>query len=199
LITGFNLSKDVWRWNANVNIISVGCTVENNLIHGCHIGVELAPGDSAKINKNIISHVDTGIAMYGTKLSMISHNIISTILHTNNEYCIEMGGTGAGNTIMRNNLTHSYFGLSIYGAKQTIIKENNIANNKYGDFAYNRCSFFVKYRNNYWGGKTGPIVIQGIIPIFYPKPFGHIGEFDIPYYRIDWHPAKEPYDIPGMR
>jgi len=194
LITGFALDKGVWGYNSDVHVNSVGCTVENNIIHGSYYGVYLTPGDSAVIKNNIITAVERGITMEGTKRSIISNNIIRTNWSAFGCYAIEMTGTRAGNIIMRNDLTHNFIAISITGAKQTIIKENNFANNTWF-LGYNEYSFFVRYTNNYWDGKTGPIVIEGIIPIIFPLPFGHWGEFDIRYYRTDWHPAQEPYDI----
>lgn len=166
LITGFALDKGVWGYNSDVHVNSVGCTIENNIIHGSYYGVYLTPGDSAVIKNNIITGVNMGITMEGTKRSMISNNIIRTNWSSFGCMAIEMTGTGSGNIIMRNDVTHNFIGISIDGAKQTIIKENNFANNTWY-LGYNRYSFFVGYQKNYWDGRTGPIVIEGTIPVYF--------------------------------
>jgi hypothetical protein len=47
---------------------------------------------------------------------------------------------------------------------------------------------------NYWGQpRTKPYPIYG-------KIYGKIGPFyriALPWVQFDWHPAKEPYDIPA--
>jgi parallel beta-helix repeat protein len=186
LITGFSINANVWD-EAGVNVKSSGCIVEDNIIGSCLIGVALQPGDSAKIKNNIIGGNQKGIFIFKTKKAIISNNNI----RATDSICIQMSYTGFGNTIMRNNLTNSLVGIELWGAKYSIIKENNFIEN-IADVGDNYYSFFVTWKNNYWGGSSKPELIWGAFVI----PFPTITE--IPYVRIDWHPAQKPYDITGM-
>lgn len=180
LITGFSVSATVWD-KAGIGVKASGCTVENNIIRSCSIGIALQPGDSAKIENNIFGGNQKGIFIFKTKNAIISNNNIRATI------CIQMSYTGFGNVIKRNNLTNSLVGIELWGAKYSIIKENNFIENT-ADVGDNFYSFFVTWKNNFWGGNSKPELIWGAFVI----PFPTITE--IPYVRIDWHPAQEPYD-----
>jgi hypothetical protein len=53
-----------------------------------------------------------------------------------------------------------------------------------------------RWVNNYWSGSP----LSGLFPKIllghaYLLPLGIV----YPYIEVDWHPAKKPYDIPGVR
>jgi parallel beta-helix repeat protein len=181
LIKGFSVSATVWD-KAGIDVKSNDCTIENNIINSCSIGLALQPGDTTKIKNNIIGGNQKGIFIFKTKNAIISNNNIRATI------CIQMSYTGFGNVIMRNNLTNSLVGIQLWGAKYSIIKENNFIEN-IADVGDNYYSFSVAWKNNYWGGNSKPELIWGAFVI----PFPTITE--IPYVRIDWHPAQEPYNI----
>lgn len=55
----------------------------------------------------------------------------------------------------------------------------------------------MKWDHNYWDEKTGfgPKLVNGIISIKYPSLFQKEDKnLIIPWFHIDWHPAKKPFD-----
>lgn len=76
-------------------------------------------------------------------------------------------------------------GLFLDASSQNLIHHNNFINNKINAFFLN--STYNKWNDNYWNR-----------PRLLPKPiFGtiKIGSIWIPWFNIDWHPAKEPYEV----
>lgn len=100
-------------------------------------------------------------------------------------------------TITRNNITkNSDIGIFLIHSKRNNISENNIMDNDYRDALFYREFSPIPLSNhwdaNYWGR-----------PYFLPKPiYGFLVHGRLfsrfPRLNFDWHPAKEPYDIPGM-
>jgi nitrous oxidase accessory protein len=87
------------------------------------------------------------------------------------------------NEIMSNNKYGVYL---LYSLCNKIINNNFINNTCNAMFLAK--SFLNKWIDNYWDDWSGfgPKIIHG--------KFGLL-----PWYNFDWHPAQEPYDIPGMR
>ena len=79
-----------------------------------------------------------------------------------------------------------------------IIMKNNFIDNS--PHVYFMCGRFTQWIRNYWSDNTGgPHRIYGIIG-FLPKGIGPGSDvITIHGYQVDWFPAQEPYDIPGMR
>jgi parallel beta-helix repeat protein len=100
-------------------------------------------------------------------------------------------------TITRNNITkNSDIGIFLIDSKRNNISENNIMDNDYHDALFYRLPHAPPLSNNwdanYWGR-----------PYFLPKLiYGFLARgrwiSHFPRLNFDWHPAKEPYDIPGM-
>jgi len=87
--------------------------------------------------------------------------------------------------IVRNTIKNNVIGIFLCTAKDTVIKENNLQKNLIKAIFIN--SFHTVWQKNYW---NRPRIIPKLI-------FGEIkiGSKWLPWFNIDWHPAKEPYDI----
>jgi parallel beta-helix repeat protein len=162
-----------------------------------------------------------GIILESNSYSLCEGNIISGNLISSNKNVgigiISPGGRadtpndGPTNTLVVGNIiTNNIRGISIQNSNNNCISQNNITNNFDGVNLYKslnntvvgnnfkkniRQASFVGleknlWKNNYWGR-----------PLLRPKIiFGRIGRFLnlIPWVNIDWHPAKEPYNIEGV-
>jgi len=169
-------------------------TISSNLFIHNIAGIYIGNG-SNNIFGNVISHNQMGVTVLLSKNDNISNNVISE-----NWYGVYI--SGSYNTMLyRNNISYNNEGLYIWITSADKILQNNfIGNNKSANSLQNilmKIQLFKKelvlpiHRNvwsgNYWDDLdgTGPYVIF-TKTVF----FRHVS--------IDWHPAKEPYDIPGM-
>ena len=71
------------------------------------------------------------------------------------------------------------------------MKENNFINNN-GINAYFYTSFLDFWFRNYWDDWQLPLPR----PIYGEVRLERLNDSIIPWVQFDWHPAKEPYDIP---
>jgi parallel beta-helix repeat protein len=119
----------------------------------------------------------------------INNNIIANnggILHTYGGLficnCIN-GIRIVDNTIISNDKYGIYFDSS----RNNQVIDNNFINNTNNAQFIGRVSLWNEWVGNYWDNwiGLGPKIIRGKLIVF-------------PWYNFDWHPAKEPYDIPGM-
>lgn len=159
---------------------------------------------SNDISYNSIRNCSTGILYNNGSDSIISHNLISASTG------IDLGVDGAKNiNIMKNEFQRCGTGIRLSIIKSLVqIRQNNFINNTH-DIRFVQ-SLTLKYNlffhrifdGNYydtWQG-SGPKPIRGIMVIFVIPIW--MGEFFfyipicIPWMYRDWHPAKEPYDIP---
>ena len=142
---------------------------------------------------NSIQNNRWGVYIWETNNVRISGNFIA-----GNSLCGMYLFSSGNNVIMRNNFTNNDHGLHLWRVKYTIIKENNFIKNKVWTFESNLESFFCRWQRNYYDkSQIFPKIITGASAIWnIPYP---IGVIFIPYIKIDWRPAQEPYDIPGMR
>jgi parallel beta-helix repeat protein len=88
-------------------------------------------------------------------------------------------------TIKHNNISSNYKdGVYLFRSSGNKIFENNFLNNARNAYFHLR-SFLNQWDGNYWNkSRTLPYPIIGSL------------RFSIPWINFDWHPAKEPYDIP---
>lgn len=119
------------------------------------------------------------------------------VLIFGNSFFDACGGLACGNCINMSITLNSFFnleeGIYITGCLRTNIFENNF--NATSDCHW-FCGFGNRWDKNYWGEpRTLPKPIHFVIPFVY---FIHWYEASF-IVKLDWHPAKEPYDIPGMR
>ena len=171
-----------------------GNTISSNLFIHNNGGIYIGNG-SNNIFGNEISHNWVGVGVVLSKNDNISNNVISE-----NGFGVYI--SGSYNTMLyRNNISYNNEGVYTWLTSADRILQNNfIGNNKSANSIQNilmKIQLFKKELNlplhrNVWSGNywddwdgTGPYVIFTKMVFF-----RHIS--------IDWHPAQEPYDIPGM-
>jgi parallel beta-helix repeat protein len=170
--------------------------VNNNILnenyYGIHFyNVNYAIVTNNLIQNNIIRNNTVGIYVWQTNNAIISKNSISG----NSQYGIEIVGSYF-NDIIGNNFTDNLYGLELWDVKFTTIRENNFIKNKVLDISDNVNSFLCKWEYNYWGeSRIFPKKIPGTFNIYIPFVFPIEFKIIIPNIKIDWHPAKEPYNI----
>ena len=176
-------------------------TYVNNSIFSSYRGILLSKSYGSTIISNTISlNSDSGIFLHSSYNNNItvnsifengqgieftySHNnyILNNNITANKLYNIWFYGWSNTNIISYNVISSSYIGIFYPEAQYNKILHNNINNNK-------RNALFQSVPNtwdsNYWDrSRLFPKIIFGTI-LF------------IPWFNIDWHPAKEPYDIGG--
>jgi len=179
-------------------------TITNNLIirnEGGGIGLS---GQNNTVNGNIISQTDYGIMLAVAVANNISNNIISE-----NENGIFIAAS-YNNMIYRNNISHNEkLGVSNFCTSSDIIFQNNFIGN--GQDAYFNQPMLTRFRilknilhfpisrsvwgENYWDRpRVMPYMIPGLISLIRGPIIDAPYIFN--YFHIDWHPAKEPYNIP---
>lgn len=143
-----------------------------------------------RVEKNNIIDNQWGIIIaYESYNQTIKSNNISN----NSGVGISLFQIANENLITKNNIRDNGNGgiLLDWSSKYNIFKENNIINNKYhASFRYSYPNFWI---SNYWGEWLSRLPM----PIFGIMKFGN-SNFEIPWIQFDWHPAKEPYDIPEL-
>jgi len=194
------IEANLYIFADSVNI--TGFTIQN--CYGCGIFLN---SSYAHITGNIFYNNSHGIHFYGLPNSHVS---ISKNIFSNN-YCGIYPGYCKNCTISENNFIKNDFGIRIFDAVNNTICNNNIeSNTQCGILVFEKStsnyiyknnfinntksayfywfSFQNKWDGNFWNEPTDkPVII-----------FGSIGLVFIPWINIDWHPAQEPYDIPGM-
>jgi parallel beta-helix repeat protein len=173
--------------------------IANNIIYARGEGISLWGFFNILINntiRNVTGYLGAGILIDMNSLNSIIYNNISDC-----GYGIYVGSQF--NRIVRNNLYHNHY-IGIYCQDtRNIIKENNfIKNTLNADFSINLVLNFFGTRNiwrgNYWDDNKGHKIypIKGHWYTWVGWPYGD--EIVLPWVNFDWHPAQEPYDIPGM-
>ena len=83
-----------------------------------------------------------------------------------------------------------------------ILERNNFIGKLKHQPLYN--TLFESFDSNYWGRpRTFPKMFYGIWDYFPPLinlilPPYFLFSIALPEFKFDWHPAQEPYDIPGV-
>jgi len=202
--------------------ISVDCTITDNIITSNNHSSIFLSGSSNNITDNNISNNEYSILIFGTRnnisgnnisnsdygicLGSSSNNIIScNNIISNNHYGICLFHSD-NNTITGNNISNNEEGIRLDESRNNTFIGNNISNNDEGiNIWYSRSNIIIKnnfidnkrntyfenctstWKQNYW---NRPRILPKLI-------FGtmNLGNFTIPWFNIDWHPAQEPYDI----
>jgi len=182
-----------------------GCAVEgyiyNNTILRNEVGIVIAQGFGIQVFDNTITKNEYGLSLWGEWFGCFNNSIYGNKISENkNGIRIESGFMGGAcrNNIYLNNITGNNRGIYIKSffdsgfPNKNNISKNNFLDNKINAFFY--CGRLFSNKNNIWIGnywdkpRENPYII-----------FGAIGTFlvliQIPWINIDWHPAKEPYDI----
>jgi nitrous oxidase accessory protein len=178
--------------------------ISNNIIRDIIDAGILISGSNHIISENTIINTSKGI-WCGSTNSTLTKNIITNIWSEG-----VLLWVANNNTITQNNITNTYQGIAILESANNLIKRNNIAHNTEGVFLslsrknkfyennfiesgyaghveFKGWSFFNKWRGNYWDNQ----IIHGLPKIL----FGRFGVLPIPWFNIDWRPARTPYDI----
>ena len=160
----------------------------NNTIANCQMpfGREYGFGVDIRYysyDNNIMNCLINGF-YYGISVSGYSNrNNISGCVVSNNKYGIDFDSKGS---ITGCNIYNNELGLTIYGSNNIIIG-NNFFNNTYNAAASELNKWNIGNLGNYWDDWIG---IRFPFLRFLPYHVSGIKNFD-------WHPAKEPYDIPA--
>ena len=208
-INGFilkNTAKD--EMYAGIEIHSDYNIISSNKIINTNRGIISHNSNENEISNNFITDVVAGIHLDDFSCdNIVSDNLIDEFIYTG----IEIQYYSINNIITRNIISNGDLFLTLRNSNNnniflnSIIKNigrsimfidssenNNISNNNFIDnegmrvFIHNNQNIF---NGNYWGrSRLLPKFIIGWKMI----------EFLIwiPFINIDWHPAKEPYDIP---
>jgi parallel beta-helix repeat protein len=148
-------------------------TISHNYFHRNYIAIQMHTSDSNRIISNHIENqlfdISRGIAPIG----------------------IRVKDTSSRNGIEKNFISHYMFGIFIEESYRNVISQNtfikNIFHARFSDTGFSSGNI---WNQNYWGR-----------PRILPKPIFGIKniEYMFPgFIEFDWHPAREPYDIPGM-
>ena len=152
-----------------------------------------------------------GIYVHSTVCILdISNNVIK-----NNTNGIKMSYVYNATITMNKVINNIGKGISVIYNHNIQVKNNNIKGNNPN--AYFQCSgshyidggrisgflegvresLKITFDGNYWGRtRLFPVLIKGkIISFGYPS---WIGDIEYKWWKFDWHPAKEPYDIEGV-
>ena len=160
--------------------------VKNNDFQENTYCIEIEGKENNFFNNNLRKNVN-GIVIEG-KENMIFDNII-----TENEIAIGLGGNN--NIVTNNHIFNNTRGIGIFNSKGNGIEKNNIILNNYQ--AYFETNFFKRnaWRKNYWNRpRILPKVIFGL-RVTDIIIWRFLIDIPFPSVEIDWHPAKEPYDI----
>lgn len=183
-------------------------TISNNIItNNLWSGIEILDSENNTISHNTISGNEVGIVIDYSFWNTIVGNKIE-----NNYYGIDLLLCG-NNIISLNAISDS----KLYGIQATVISDNKICQNNFvGNRRDAALDFLIRtlwlyvfltgqplsrnvWDGNYWNrSRVIPYRIPGYIDI--GAFFGFFGFIIIPFpsFTFDWHPAQEPYDIPGV-
>jgi parallel beta-helix repeat protein len=173
----------------------------NSISRNTDSGLKLNQSHDNNIYNNLIyDNGCEGIWLFFSYYNDFYNNIIS-----DNKRGFELGGykNKIFNNIIKNN---SEFGIHFWATCANKIYENNFINN-WADAGFSHIflkgyskmyDFFWINNNqlyqNYWDkSRFLPKLIIGNVKIFYDLE--NMKSFSLPWFEIDWLPAKEPYDI----
>ncbi len=164
--------------------------ISNNLLKNNYYGIYARLiGNNNSISRNTIIENEYGILIRGVYYSYIFENVIDS--NSCGLFCTEGDGRVLENLhVYKNNFTNNKYegGININCAKNCEVFCNNFINNKRNAKFLTYIGYRTKWYNNYWDDLKGSSY----------KIFGRMGLFifhPFPWINIDWHPAKEPYDI----
>jgi len=168
-------------------------TISYNDGSGIYLGGNFIHFDRYEtITDNVVTKNSFGIDATGTTNSIITRNKIA-----NNSYIgIWLGDTV--NCVISWNLIndHGEWGVLSEFSSNNTFQYNTLMNAGYGLAYYTNHGTSDTWYQNYWGrGRVLPKLIFGN-RMFNEEDDDHA--FCLPWVMIDWHPAHEPYALPGM-
>jgi parallel beta-helix repeat protein len=219
---GVNVYSDDWPYD-DTNATKYGYNIISNnvIIYTKTLGITIVYGHDNIVRGNDVSQDEkyrdpegfgVGIGVWGS-FNNISYNNV----HDN---CFGIHLSGTRNMVYRNTIKNNFVkGMYVISLSYGNVIQNNFINNQknvriwmFGvPFSY---VSQLTFDGNYWeNARALPYPIGGLY-WYTPETFlyllgylfglelgGKIGGMWLDYYsnfvRFDWHPAKEPYDIPG--
>ena len=182
----------IYTIGANDTLLSGNTIKDNGEGHEISAGIFIGAGSNNHVTNNHISDNNPNGLYLATANSYITDNHIS-----NNEqtgvYLIANNNYITDNHISNNGQTGVYIGS---GANNIISKNNFIDNptNAYFNNPLLFLSILFKTNKNTWDKNYWSDSSDGRIYIIHGTVHFLI-IFNLPWFNIDWHPAKEPYDI----
>ena len=175
IIDGSNIG-DVIRISTNSFNIN-GFTIQNS----ADCGIEIEDCSDIEITGNIFRDNGVGIQIYLSSNVLISGNIVESSSNAGIEVRLS-----SKNMIYFNEIKDNGRGCLLLGGNRNKFLQNNFINNKWQAYFQSDLLDLNRWLGNYW---------DNWIPLF-PKPIlGGINYGMIIWFKFDWHPAKEPYDI----
>lgn len=222
IITDHNNGIQVGGWKWNQSYEANFCTIQDNEItHNKDFGIYLKNGNETYVSHNRISSNNFG----GISTTSYSNSNMITLnqIIDNDGFGISLN-YGVNTTVLRNNITGNRGGVYILDSNKNSITENNIYRNGLlnawmdSDVIVAVLTRTSPLQNtwdaNYWGRSRQlpkPIVIYSFLLLLsmflsmtlqFHRIIDEGSFFLIPLgffmVKFDWHPANEPYDIPGM-
>jgi parallel beta-helix repeat protein len=217
---GYNSNPGIYVYGDNIRIIDnevsycnpgihVGTeqpgsiTITGNIVTDCgYYGGIYLSGDEQNISGNSIKRCEKGINIHGKNNIIFGNDIESCQAGVLNY-------EGSNNIISGNNINFCPIGfLNEWGGGNRIINNNFKQYNHSWNEPWWMRQMVIPYefdkkdtwRGNYWDTLTG-IASKKILGavfvgfVIFPE-FGWGFVLPIPWAEYDWHPAKEPYDIP---
>jgi parallel beta-helix repeat protein len=154
--------------------------VRNNIVRNNKRGIYALWANNDNITGNTITiNTGNGLEMERCQHATITGNLISD----NGECGIYLRDASHRNEITGGNtIQNNTIGLKITNSKRNVIRENNFIGNTLQ--AVFSTSFFTTWKRNFWD--DGPFFLPRIIR-------GTIGERQLPWVNVDWHPMRKPY------
>ena len=185
-------------------VILIDCediTIRNQELTNATLGIQLLQTSHCQISKNNIS----SNSLYGIWIWKSDDNTITNNIITNNHYNGIILEYSDRNTITSNEIRNNEYGICFYDyiewgwefpetSKSNRITRNNIYHNTQQE-AFFHNSFFNQWNSNYWGVRRLFYPVKGEIYLERGWHWGSPPPIDLSIFRLDWHPAKEPYDI----
>jgi nitrous oxidase accessory protein NosD len=202
--------NNITKGDTGIRLNGNNITVQGNRINksSSGAGIDLTGNDN-NILSNIINDCENnGIMFWVGANNIIRNNVIKKCQIG---IFIDIWENAKNNLITFNEINENLNGILLMVIENeggVYIHRNNFINNKVQIlFMGLFLPFFYRHRilnENYWSNCSGifPKVCFGIsiFPIgFIPGGFPFIIFLPIPRLVIDWHPAKEPYDIPSTQ
>jgi parallel beta-helix repeat protein len=166
-------------------------TISDNTIYNCEAGIWGNTGSDNVIERNWIYNCDQGLWFNGDNL-VVERNRVSNC----SQYGIGVKGTDS--IIAYNLLERNFVGVfaETFRSPVAVEKNNFIHNSNHATFWIDMTSpGSLQFRENYWGR-------QHFLPEYFVVLICKWNEYGVPqlilpFTKIDWNPAKEPYDISG--
>jgi len=174
-------------------VILIDCdnvTINNLEISKVDFGIQLYECTNCYVNSNVLSYNGMGVFLENSTSNTISDNIFI------NNLISLFFIFGENNNISGNHFEKGMLNVALVSSNNNLFSKNNFIFNHTNLIYLVRKNIISidsdnKWEGNYWNrARVLPVLIWGTKFI---KLFNYRNM--IPWLDIDWHPAKEPYDI----